>query len=232
MHRLPYCREGSPEFPVGMPDALREMIGAEARSDFVAGDIVFASTVFNQIDPLVPLTSFEKPTEFEARLGERGALPPPLSIADNDYRFDFQGGSKIPPQLPGSAKLADYTVAAVGPNLSIEGCIGGGVLVQQGAVLTMSGASITGTRANTFVKNDQLRNGGHGVVAVYPSAIVIEGGLSDSNDGAGCFSVWGGPIVHKKVGRRGYPFLAIVRSLIIILVDCGFRGRMAQGRPD
>ena len=87
----------------------------------------------------------------------------------------------------------------------------------------MSGASITGTRANTFVKNDQLRNGGHGVVTVYPSAIVIEGGLSDSNDGAGCFSVWGNPIVHKKVGRRGYPFLAIVRSLIIILVDCGFR---------
>ena len=52
MHRLPYCRRC--RVPSRYARRVEGNDWRRARSSFVAGGIVFASPVFNQIDPLVP----------------------------------------------------------------------------------------------------------------------------------------------------------------------------------
>ena len=89
------------------------------------------------------------------------------------------------PQLKSDARLADQTVIALGPNLTLDRSMGKGVLVDEGTVLVGTDVEVRGTRAAGFVQNTRLNGGGHGVVAVGPDAFVLQGGTIADNDGVG-----------------------------------------------
>ena len=154
-------------------------LGCETPTDrllyrVLSGDVVFSSGLYNAIDYPMPMTPFETEAFFDPSPLRPFELP--LGIANNDFDFLFPGASKIGPQLDEDARLIDQTVMALGPDLSVSGAVGSGVMVGDDAILVGTDIRVTGSRAKSFVKSDRLDGAGHGIVASKPGAFVLEGG--------------------------------------------------------
>ena len=196
---------GGTENPQEVPtelSAFEALLGGG--SALLNGDVLFASNVFSATDPLVQREPFETAAAFEGRNESPSPFPLPVKVVSNDYAYEFPGDSKISPQLANGAKLADQTVLAVGPNAVLNGNVGAGIWLHDGASLSLFDVEISNTSSFTFVQNDKLSNGGHGLVSNQANAIVIDSSRFLSNDGAGLFAQLSSPNRPQELGQTRF----------------------------